>query len=229
MNNMVVWIEVGILVLVMAGLICWLKYLGSLREKNQDLQYNIDYLNQYCEEIESKVETVRKYRHDLANHIQTLEGLLAGDSDILNVFYTLKSQECRQKNIPLRFEELPPKNEIFFIPMSDLMSLLHNILGNAIEASEKIALPEDRDIAFSMKKTEKELIICSENNYRAAEPLTFQSDKPNREEHGLGMKIIKEITEKYKGSLKITVNETVHRVRLTVIFPEESAAGEITG
>ena len=113
--------------------------------------------------------------------------------------------------------------------MSDLMSLLHNILGNAIEASEKIALPEDRDIAFSMKKTEKELIICSENNYRAEEPLTFQSDKPNREEHGLGMKIIKEITEKYKGSLKITVNEAVHRVRLTVIFPEESAAGEITG
>jgi sensor histidine kinase regulating citrate/malate metabolism len=88
----------------------------------------------------------------------------------------------------------------------DMCNLISNLLDNAIEAV--IKLPEEqRKIDVKMGEKKGYFIVKCQNpfngeyiNYNKG---YFASTKENKKDHGYGIKIIREITEKYDGEFLI--------------------------
>lgn len=84
----------------------------------------------------------------------------------------------------------------------DLCVVLGNLLDNAIEASKKIKMAEDRHILIHIRSNEVALFIRV-RNYVEREITNLQSKKANPEYHGYGLTNIKRICEKYGGHMTI--------------------------
>ncbi|WP_238650446.1 ATP-binding protein [Paenibacillus piscarius] len=82
----------------------------------------------------------------------------------------------------------------------DLCVVLGNMLDNAIEASKKVKLAEDRYILIQMHTNDSALFIRV-LNHTAQEAASLHSRKPEPEYHGIGLTNISRICEKYGGNM----------------------------
>ena len=86
----------------------------------------------------------------------------------------------------------------------DLVVLLSNLLNNAIEACEKCK--DNKKIQLKFVMEENAIVLSVKNTY--TEPVIYEKNeiktsKSMPEEHGVGIKNIKKIVEKYEGSYTI--------------------------
>ncbi|MGP0583410.1 ATP-binding protein [Paenibacillus timonensis] len=84
----------------------------------------------------------------------------------------------------------------------DLCVVLGNLLDNALEASKKVKIAEDRYILIRIRSDESALSVQIKNQTED-EVIRLQSQKPNREFHGIGLTNISRICEKYGGNMTI--------------------------
>ena len=75
-----------------------------LEQENRLLSAYMDTAGEFYQGIQKRVEASRRYRHDLAKHIQTLETLLAGREDeeeVRTYMEGLKKEytELKKKNL----------------------------------------------------------------------------------------------------------------------------------
>lgn len=95
------------------------------------------------------------------------------------------------------------------MPISDseLVSLISNLVSNAMEASEKVDSPE---INIHIFPTRCYLCIKIENRANAgllrSNP-DMHTTKQNAEQHGFGLSVIREIAEQHDGTADFTVTE----------------------
>ncbi|SDG32128.1 GHKL domain-containing protein [Paenibacillus sp. cl6col] len=90
----------------------------------------------------------------------------------------------------------------------DLCVVIGNMLDNAIEASKKLTIAEDRYILIKIHSTESSLLIHI-LNHMENEVAHLHSQKPSPEFHGIGLTNIARICDKYGGHMTI---ETKHKV-----------------
>jgi two-component system sensor histidine kinase AgrC len=90
----------------------------------------------------------------------------------------------------------------------DLCVVIGNMLDNAIEASKKLKIAEDRYILIKIHSTESTLLIHI-MNHMENEVAHLNSQKSNPEFHGIGLTNIARICDKYGGHMTI---ETKHKV-----------------
>ncbi len=85
----------------------------------------------------------------------------------------------------------------------DLSICLGNLLDNAIEAVAEIQ--KEKIIKVKLKADKGNLFINVTNPYLTAkkEKGKYLSHKTDSGEHGFGLMIVKQITEKYKGQMQI--------------------------
>lgn len=223
------------------------------KQENQLKEAYLLSMQEFYELIQNQLKAVRRYRHDLAGHIQTLEWILKqhGESfeikeymgnleahyqklkktrycrnEILDSVLVLKKQQCEVKQIPLDIHV----EDTFYddIAEFDMVGLLHNLLNNAIEENERI--PEDfsRGIWFSMGRKEQTIWIDVQNQIQPGVKVTFYTKKANKEEHGIGIKIIDSLIEKYHGKRETFVDEKKNLFRCQIMLMiSESKAGRI--
>lgn len=86
----------------------------------------------------------------------------------------------------------------------DLCVALGNMLDNAIEASKKVKLAEDRYIRIKIHSDASTLMIHILNHIGSAE-VPLHSQKPNPEFHGIGLTNISNICNKYGGNMTLEV------------------------
>ncbi len=95
------------------------------------------------------------------------------------------------------------------IPAFDMATILGNLLDNAIDALE--AIEGKRMVSVKIKLSRGQFIIKVSNTFngivieRANNLITKKEDDGN---HGLGIKNIKKVLEKYNGSMDIEYNAT---------------------
>lgn len=133
--------------------------------------------------MKERVESIRIYRHDLADHIQMLEALMKKENsesqmasyleevqlqyaqikqqrycsnEVVNILLETRLEACKEKGIPFSIQVMDGVYKR--IEEKDLVKLIHNLLDNAIEANEKIPLEEKRGITFILK--EKMELFC---------------------------------------------------------------------
>lgn len=218
-----------------------------LREKELDNQITLAYMQSMQElyiALQKRIEVTRRYRHDLAKHIQTLEMFLENQEndsqemksymenlagcitdlnkseycadEIVNSVLLVAARQCEQKRIPLSIQV----EDTFYEGISEIdkVSLLHNLFDNAIEANERIISSVNKGIKFEMSKNYNDIKIVMENHICPGEIIDFKTKKNDKDHHGIGRKIIENIIKKYHGEKDIQVDTKQNIFREKIII-----------
>lgn len=186
-----------------------------------------DILGQQYREIREIYLDMRGWRHDYHNHLQVMKAQLAAgrtrearrylddlEQALDRVDSTVKSGNLMadailnskltlagKKGIRVNCKAVLPAS--LSIEDVDLCVLLGNLLDNALEACEKIP-PDQRFLRIYMTVNGSQLYISVQNS--AKEELNFNERNyisQKRGRHGLGMKRVKALTDKYDGYLTL--------------------------
>jgi sensor histidine kinase regulating citrate/malate metabolism len=95
--------------------------------------------------------------------------------------------------------------EEFYIESKDVCGIISNMVNNAIEATEKLE-QERRYISLDIYPAKDGYYITCMNPYDTPVEY-FHTTKKKKEEHGLGLGIIKMLTEKNGGVMQIIPND----------------------
>ena len=143
---------------------------------------------------------------DVLNYVETLNGNLRESADVVNTNHAVvnvvlnqKYQCALEKNITM----ILSVNDLSGLTMGeeDLVTLLVNLLDNAVEACEK--LEERRIIRFKMVLEDGELILSVSNP--VAEPVIIDgkkiaTTKKDGRNHGIGLLNVNGVIERLGGT-----------------------------
>lgn len=105
---------------------------------------------------------------------------------------------------------IDPKLNVNFISDIDIISILGNLLDNALEAASKDIQNAFVDFDMYMANENSFLVIEVKNNF-LEKPISkgkyYLSTKKDKSNHGLGMYAVEEIITSYDGNIKIDINE----------------------
>lgn len=194
-------------------------------------QHQLDQINRsYYEQLERQQAQVRRLRHDMANHLQALaslpdearasylEQLLDSpalhsarkwsDNNVVNAVLSAKAEQMEMEHI--RADLSAPLPCLLPFTDVDLCALFANSLDNAIEACRKLPQAERR---ITLKaRVDKGLFVLQVKNPRTGDLLReggrFRTTKTDSSNHGLGLAGIESITEKYRGSMQIDLQNS---------------------
>lgn len=218
-----------VLIIVLIAILRVIK-VNEIEEENQLIQAYMNSMQSFYAMIQNRIEQTRRYRHDLAKHIQTLEVLSRQDqtgdlqeymdnlrihyqqlqnekyttNEVINTVITIKKQQCEEKEIPLELEI--EEEDYRTLTDIDMVGLLFNLLDNAIEASERAGAANPRGISLKMGIQEGRICIRVQNYVAPDEEIKFETYKEEKEEHGIGMKIIEYIVKKYHGERELEID-----------------------
>ena len=135
----------------------------------------------------------------------------------LDTVFTAKRFLCKRENVELTL--MADGERLSFMSDADIFSLFGNIADNCIEAVEQ--LPVNKRVISIVVKAINDFVQIESVNYCTGEirfdgelPKTTKKDKVN---HGYGMLSIKSIVQKYKGTLRVKVNDGIFM--LTILLP----------
>lgn len=180
--------------------------------------------------IQTQYEQQRRFLHDYKNQLNCIQGLLDcgqtkeaseyiaritgnlraqfGDINtnhiVVNIILNQKYQTARDKDITMAFVI----NDLsgLTLPEEDLVTLLTNLLDNAIEACEKLdpkISPSNKTIQFKMVIEDSQLIISVRNPVIKPVQIinnTIVTSKKNPAYHGIGLLNVDTVVRKHNGT-----------------------------
>lgn len=215
--------------------------------ENRLLKQQGEYYKDRYEDAEKQWMALRKMRHDMKNnYILHMHYLENGQYDKLKESYeklledatwekrmihtgnigidsivNFKAEMAKEQNITMNCAA-EVRSDIR-ADNGDMNILLGNLFDNAIEAVVRLS-EEERCIELKILADETAILIEIGNPYegnltRDAKGgiITIKRDKDN---HGLGLKIIKNIVEKYHGMLEIHTDNQYFRTKVFMYYPE---------
>ena len=196
------------------------------REEDKTIIYQNKLMKQQMDEIENIYMTMRGWRHDYHNHLQSLKGYLSlnkvdqmknylneleTDLDSIDTLYHSGNLQLDSiLNAKLAIAEkgqirihcdasIPPQLHVSDL---DLCVILGNLLDNAIESCRKIMNPDERFIRVYIGILKKQLYISITN--ATSETVKQRTDHyftTKRGDHGHGLKRVDQVVKKYDGYL----------------------------
>ena len=204
----------------------------TLAEKQMALQ------RAHLDDMRASGDAMRQLRHELKNHMFYMQYLIDkkdfdglsryfrefyqkesrhlvevdASGSVLNAVLHQKLSVAGQKGIQI-VDDLhcaPPKE----IDEKDLCLLLSNLLDNAIEASEGL---QNAVITVHMRLVKEYLSLVVSNTVDRdvlRENPGLSTDKPHREIHGIGLRVIREIVDRYDGSVRFESGDGMFHAKL---------------
>ena len=168
---------------------------------------------------QEKTEEALEYLHGLYEHMQTGSRHFCANS-IVNALLNLKYNAAVEAEIDTFFHiSIDGMTEIDDI---SLCTLFANSLDNAIEACRKITDRNKRRLSLKARYSESGYFSLEISNSKinpvSEKQGAFMTDKDNQKMHGLGIASMKEIVERYKGTIDIQYTEEVFTVVILISF-----------
>lgn len=230
--------------MVLYGLVCYVTILVMVyvfrkwkQEQEEDGQRRaftaqMKEMQSHIAEVERLYSDIRRLRHDMGNHLMTLEQLYRGgayeeagrytetlQAEMENVSPDIRSgnpvtdailsgrkKEMEEKGISFICDfRYPQKAEL---DAFDISIILNNALNNAIEA---VCRERRREVSLASKRVKNMYIIEVRNPYTGEMHIDEKSGLPptTKEEagHGFGLAGIRHAAQKYYGDIEIGVEE----------------------
>lgn len=196
----------------------------------------------YYQGLRQQERQVRTLRHDLRNHLTVVRGRLeqgdtAGalsyleelsgspalsgtrricENDTANAVLTAKAEAMRQTGLTPDFAVSLPEQ----LPLSDLdlTALLGNALDNAMEAAVRA---EDKTVSVRCRVQKGLFMLRVENSLAGPIAPTLTTTKADKTAHGLGLPGMREIAERYSGTLE--AGGKAGRFELVACIPVQKA------
>ena len=189
--------------------------LSEEREKQKARSH--DYMNHLNVMLmlarEGKVdEEIHYIEEQLGKEVQSVDIIDTGNT-LINAVLNIKYLEAKEKGIIIPF--IADNLTGLKISDSDLVTILTNVLDNAIEAVQKC---EEKRLVFKIIKDYDTLIIDSSNPYVGQLPdeeslVTTKSDKNN---HGFGLVNIKKTVEANNGNCFIETKGGIFHISIAI-------------
>lgn len=220
----------------------WLAaYIGETIRRDMEME-NMKVRQAYYEELEKNQLAVRKLRHDMNNHLGVIGSFLEDkeydkalsyfkelnitaaarnrkfcENSLVNAVINAKYNLALEKNIDCFVNiELD-----YLLAMDDvsLCTIFANLLDNAIEAAEKVTDRQARSISLKARYTGESLCVEVENS-RAGElkesKAGLLTTKPDKENHGWGLRSVRDVVDSYCGQMDITAAADAFRVTIWI-------------
>lgn len=162
------------------------------------------------------VAEIQKYIDEMNSFLKNPNEIVAsGNLEIDSVLnFMLQKAEKELKTVDIKVM-LPEKVRHSF----DINVMLGNLLENAIEAAGKtenkylsVHIKLKRGILkVKIENSFESCILCEEQNRKDT---ILKTTKPFTEQHGIGLKNVKKIVEKYNGTMAVTAQESIFCVNL---------------
>lgn len=220
--------------------------LDTLRTQVQAYAHQLDIILQ-------GEERIKALRHDMKHHLQELM-LLAEKRQVLKLQEYIGHMEefirnpeeyaatgNREIDSLLNYmlqrarEELETVQAKILLPEEirhsfDINVLLGNLLENAIDAARQT---DRKYLCIHMALKKGILKITTENSFNASDVVqekrggepVFLTTKPSKEGHGIGLKNVRQIVEKYNGAIEILPRDGLFRVSLILYLPGDKNPG----
>lgn len=221
----------SILGILMTNSLVYVLYVNMQKDHAKQLEYSIlqqAFKSQEKSVEETKIlyQSVRSIRHDLKQHFQValtmlhsgkineavdymekyndtvLDGIsnkVFCDNDVVNYIINSKSKICSDRHIKIYIyiaNEIPEFSDL------DLCVLLGNALDNAIEG---VSGEGNNEIYLELRNVDNFFMISVKNtiiNSVLEDNPNLISKKNEKEVHGLGILSMKEVVQKYNGSIE---------------------------
>ena len=214
----------------------YLNYLFIKRQLSVEMEQYNEQLKSYDRQIHN-YQMNKEFFHDLknqyviiGNYLQNHEydkariymdelslGLVADecmcktgirDIDIL-LSYKIKEAEAKKIHVYFNVDVINVQ-----LTNQELVALLGNALDNAIEACEQVS-DSNKYIRINIYKQQEMSVIKIANSCKQMSDKEFKnliSHKPNPQTHGLGIRSMQRIVEKYEGKIKFEYSEKMFSV-----------------
>ncbi|MBO5462640.1 MAG: GHKL domain-containing protein [Clostridia bacterium] len=194
----------------------------------------------YFEILEKNNDNLKIFTHDIKNHLLHISNLAQNEevtdyiTDLCGTVtnfgnYAMSKNKtldiiinkylllCESKKIHIYFDTKTAN--LAFIESPDLTALLNNLLDNAVEAAE---LSSEKEILVKLFTKNNSMQVIKIVNSCNTEPnaknnnlLTIKTDKNL---HGLGLKSVKKIVNKYNGSFEWKYKKDDNLFEICIIF-----------
>ena len=202
-----------------------------IKKSNDMYKEHMALQKQHYEHMLLQYEELRKFRHDVKNHMLALNSMCTSEdnsqikkylSQLTNevsskkpVEYTGNREldaviapfvlEAESKNIKVQFKGRVSDNVV--IDMFDMCTIISNLLNNAIEACEKIQ-EDKRIIEFEIAGYNSQIFISVCNSYDMESIINqkqkFITTKEDKLNHGIGLENVRRTVKKYDGDMRIS-------------------------
>ena len=233
-------IALGFVIMYEASLYVRRKTAQEVQRENYALNIENAVMKEYYETLSNQIDKNKKFHHDIDNHMGTLKSMIDENvsketvteyaneikeeykeigtleycaNPVVNAVIQNKSKQCKQLGID--FDTQIERFDISKFKETDFIALMANVLDNAIEECERIEV-KNKVVCLKMGSLGKNLFIKVENSTdKTADMLdNLTTSKNDKESHGVGMKIIKEIVEKYKGEYMVDIQDGMFVTRI---------------
>lgn len=198
-------------------------FYGSIRKVRHEMKNHMMNLKGLV--AGENYQMAEQYMGKLEETMETLDYQFATGNPVTDVVINDKYRKGKALGIDFQIQFRYEAGD--GISVFDMGILLNNLLDNAMEACEKLE-QNKRYIRLVLKRKEHFLLLEVENNFDGVirweegspVPVSRKEKEPlARMEHGIGLKNVKEIAERYLGVMDIKINGDVFRI--TVMLQQE--------
>lgn len=205
---------------------------GQLEQTRNNLKLQVGQAVREIEALRTAQQQTRAYRHDLRHHLQYISACIENgrgeqaqeyiqsicteieaskvtnycENETANLIFSSYASRAENCGVPFRVEANIP--QLISVAETDLCVLLSNALENALRACRRLKA-EDRAAFIEVEAREKNGWIFLQFVNPCPKGVQFEDGLPvNRAEgHGVGVRSICAIVEKYKGLSDFSVQE----------------------
>ena len=169
-----------------------------------DMRHHFNYLNTCISQ--NRLEEATNYIQQIFDVFDESKIIPYSSNESLNLVFSSFQKEAMENQIIFTVDA--PAKDFTKFALIDLCKLLYNGLENAIKACQLVENPENRYIHIELYEKNSKLCCEIKNSY-AAEPHFNENGIPlsNRNNHGIGVKSMVYVVNKYHGVYKFTAKD----------------------
>ncbi len=235
------------ILLFASNIIVFMVYEFNLKIHRRNVELEIEQHKEnttaeYYDLLNQQNENTKIFIHDIKHHLNTIKNLAPENDNtisnyidsiigefginnpidycnnaLVNVITNRYKRLCDISNIKFNIDIR--NTQIDFMSEPDITALLDNLLENAVEATNKAS---DKFIDFIITTNSNKLLTISITNSVAHKVTVTNnhilSSKKSVGIHGVGLKSIKRVIQKYDGEINMNFNEDDMSFTTTVVF-----------
>ena len=207
------------------------RLLKQEQEQHRMNKAAMEVINRKCHDLKHQISALRRMEssqereqsiRELERSIMLYDSFVRSGLEDMDIILAEKSMAAEEKGVTLNC--MVDGKLLAFMKIEDLYSLLGNALDNAIEAASGQS-EEDRIIMVKLFKQAGAAILHVENVCRK-QPLFADglpiTTKKDTEYHGLGMKSMRYVAQKYCGELQASWDSGRFSLDILLPLPDET-------